>query len=77
MGGGQGQFGKSLHFALTNTWALINRRKMQRPPKINLKGNSHSTIPNGAINFKDNGHNNLLLTMHLIKKFNFMFSNAF
>ena len=36
--------------ALTNTKALMKRRKMQNPPKITLYGNSHSATPKMAIN---------------------------
>ena len=31
--------------ALTNTKALMNRRKMLNPPKITRHGNSHSATP--------------------------------
>ena len=29
--------------ALTNTWALVTRKKLQNPPKITLRGNCHSS----------------------------------
>ena len=49
-------------WALTDTWALMNGRKLKDPPKINLYVNCHSTAHIMAIQVsKVSGHSRLFL----------------